>query len=523
MNIRLKLTLSFVLVAVFTGASGIYYLTVLEQLQKPLLEEIPNSIEEVTSAADLDKVAQFIRYYDEVLTQSARNFAFTKDKQWELRYNDVVPELDAMIKTAIDSGDSQDALFFKQVDAANIRLIELEELAIYHVNHGHQADAIAVLESDEYWIQKAIYKEGLVNYVTKRGFDYDEAILTQSQDIKSFTENTAILLSNQQLILQILVPLVIGLGIILGIFTSRNIIKSIYHLKNVAKEIGQGNYNTKIIRFTNDELGELSDSINTMKHQIKTRSEELKAAQKDKEEFTAMISHELKTPLTPIIIWSDALKEPGLLGKLNKEQINAVDKITTSANHLTVLIADMFDVYKLDLDKLKFSLENIEVDDLMKEIFDEYDILNKNKEIDFINSSLELVTIKSDKRRLVQILKNLINNSLDFIPKEKGRIEINAEDKGRMVLFSVKDNGTGITKEKQKDLFKKFYQLDKSITREHGGTGLGLAVCKGLVEGLGGKIWVESEIGKGSTFFFDLPKKLLEKDQLSSVIHLKSH
>ena len=95
-------------------------------------------------------------------------------------------------------------------------------------------------------------------------------------------------------------------------------------------------------------------------------------------------------------------------------------------------------------------------------------------------------------------------NSADFVP-ENGRIEINAQSKDGKVVFYVKDNGIGIPKEKQDDLFKKFYQIDTSFKRKHGGTGLGLVICKGIMEGLDGNIWLESDDGKGATFYFSLP------------------
>ncbi|MDE1769015.1 MAG: ATP-binding protein, partial [Thaumarchaeota archaeon] len=112
----------------------------------------------------------------------------------------------------------------------------------------------------------------------------------------------------------------------------------------------------------------------------------------------------------------------------------------------------------------------------------------------------------SDPDRLSQVFANLIKNSVDFVPKSDGVIEINAHGENNQVVFYVKDNGSGIPKEKQENLFKKFYQIDTSLKRSHGGTGLGLVICKGIAEALGGKIWFESEIGKGATFYFTIPK-----------------
>ncbi|MGI0021165.1 MAG: sensor histidine kinase, partial [Nitrososphaera sp.] len=108
--------------------------------------------------------------------------------------------------------------------------------------------------------------------------------------------------------------------------------------------------------------------------------------------------------------------------------------------------------------------------------------------------------------RIVQVLNALLYNSVDFVPKAGGRIGLTAEARGDSVVFGVRDNGPGIPKDKKQFLFKKFYQVDTSLKRKHGGTGLGLAISKGIVTGLGGQIWVDTEEGRGSSFYFSLPR-----------------
>jgi len=117
--------------------------------------------------------------------------------------------------------------------------------------------------------------------------------------------------------------------------------------------------------------------------------------------------------------------------------------------------------------------------------------------------------IKGDEEKINEIFSNMVLNAIDFVP-EKGKIGIHATESDDMVLFSVKDDGIGIPKNKIGNMFKKFYQADTAATRKHGGSGLGLAICKGFVEGMGGKIWLESEEGKGTTFFFTIPKQMIK-------------
>ena len=118
----------------------------------------------------------------------------------------------------------------------------------------------------------------------------------------------------------------------------------------------------------------------------------------------------------------------------------------------------------------------------------------------------EDIQIEHDSDRIGQVISNLIKNSIIAIKPNEGKIEINIESDSSDVTISVKDNGTGIPKEKQVGLFKKFYQVDATLTRERGGSGLGLAICKGIIENHLGKIWVDSEVNQGATFSFKIPK-----------------
>ena len=130
----------------------------------------------------------------------------------------------------------------------------------------------------------------------------------------------------------------------------------------------------------------------------------------------------------------------------------------------------------------------------------------ESKKIQFINLTTDKnLNVESDRGRIEQVLNNLILNAVDFVPNKNGRIIIGAENQGDSILFYVKDNGPGIPKEKMNSLFRKFYHGVDVVKREHGGSGLGLIISQGILEGLRGKIWVESKINIGSDFKFTLP------------------
>jgi PAS domain S-box-containing protein len=240
---------------------------------------------------------------------------------------------------------------------------------------------------------------------------------------------------------------------------------------------------------------------------IKTQYKNLKKVDIQKDEFASMVTHELKTPLTPIIGYSDALKMEKIMGTLSEKQLKSVNKISRNAKRLQSLINDIFDVQKLELGKMSFVNEQINVDEMIDDLADDSKFMMEDKKIQFVSNLNKGLSIESDKNRLTQVLKNLINNAIDFVPEETGVIRLNTEEDERSIVFSVEDNGKGIPKDLQKKLFQKFYQIDSSETRSHGGSGLGLTICKGIIENLGGKITVESEIGKGSKFIVRIPKK----------------
>ncbi|HWY33261.1 MAG TPA: PAS domain-containing sensor histidine kinase [Nitrosopumilaceae archaeon] len=241
---------------------------------------------------------------------------------------------------------------------------------------------------------------------------------------------------------------------------------------------------------------------------MRLQFEEIKKMEKLKDEFASMITHELKSPLTPIMGRCEMLKEPGLLGDLNSLQLDSVNNIKKNARRLERLVRDVLEAQKLEMGRMKFDREKINVAEFMTEIHKEYLPLMKEKQIDFVDSTEEKLILTSDKDRIRQVIDNLVLNAADFTNKKEAKIEIGARNEDNKVVFYVKDNGTGIPKEMQPDMFKKFFQADTSLTRKHPGTGLGLVVCKGIVEGLGGKIWFESQSGIGTSFFFTLPKEL---------------
>lgn len=255
------------------------------------------------------------------------------------------------------------------------------------------------------------------------------------------------------------------------------------------------------------EIHEARIRIHENEEKILNQYLKLRQIDELKDEFASMISHELTTPLFPIKFHTEMLKDPNIFGKLNKEQLNSINEIYENTIKLDKLISDILDVQKLEQIGLKFTKTNLRTDEFMDKIYYNSKAMMESKSIKFENTTKDKITINSDPGRLEQVLSNLIKNAVDFVPENNGKIEICAKmDGDDHVKFYVKDNGIGIPKEKQGNLFKKFYQIDTSVRRKHRGSGLGLSICKGIIEGLGGKIWIESTEGLGTIAYFTIPK-----------------
>ena len=229
---------------------------------------------------------------------------------------------------------------------------------------------------------------------------------------------------------------------------------------------------------------------------------------KAKDEFSSMISHELKTPLIPIMGYCEMLRDPKFFGKLTEPQLEAINEIYDNTTRLNTLISEVMKAQKLELNRLTFKKEIFEVGEFLEVVAKNHTQLMISKKITLVNnhSSNDRILIKTDKDRLHEVFTNLIQNAVDFVPEQNGKIEVGTIDNGKAILFYVKDNGIGIPHDKIDKLFTKFYQIDTSFSRKHGGSGLGLVICKGIVTSLGGYIKAESEVGKGTTFSFVIPK-----------------
>ncbi|HEY3555168.1 MAG TPA: GAF domain-containing sensor histidine kinase, partial [Casimicrobiaceae bacterium] len=239
-------------------------------------------------------------------------------------------------------------------------------------------------------------------------------------------------------------------------------------------------------------------------HEIEDKSRQLEIANKHKSEFLANMSHELRTPLNAIIGFSEVLLER-LFGDLNVKQDDYLKDIHSSGKHLLSLINDILDLSKIEAGRMELEPSRVDVDTaianaltLIRERAQAHGIALA-KDVD-----ASLGTIVADERKFKQILLNLLSNAVKFTP-DGGRIEVNARRVDGAAQIAVSDTGIGIAPEDRAAVFEEFRQVGRDYTKKQEGTGLGLALTRKFVELHGGRIWLESTPGRGSTFTFTIP------------------
>jgi methyl-accepting chemotaxis protein len=284
MKIRQKLILSNLIVICIAVAIGVTFIIETNGLLDTVKKEVPAAVKQLSDKSYLDSLAQFIRYYDEALTQSARNYSFTGDVQWKNRYNSVINDLDVKIKEANARGNNTEKKFFKTVKDSNLALVVLEERSFALVDSGDKKGAVDVLESKEYGYLKKVYADGLAAYLNERGVQYQQALVASTQAVQDIGTNIVDSISR--------LLIFFATGIVLGIFIallfvwyfSRMFTRPLHDLKSATDAIAKGNLDKKVIIGSHDEFADLARSFNTMTAKLRDamRNVEQKVAQRTK-------------------------------------------------------------------------------------------------------------------------------------------------------------------------------------------------------------------------------------------------
>jgi signal transduction histidine kinase len=238
-------------------------------------------------------------------------------------------------------------------------------------------------------------------------------------------------------------------------------------------------------------------------HEIEDKSRQLEEASQHKSQFLANMSHELRTPLNAILGYTELMAD-GAYGEPSEKMLGILKRLEANGRHLLGLINDVLDLSKIEAGQLELELSDYSVQDIAQTVRSTLEPLAADKKLAFkVEMAAGLPSGHGDGRRLTQVLINLVGNAIKFT--DAGEVAIKAEANNGLFYVSVRDTGPGISGGDQAKLFQEFQQADNAITKKKGGTGLGLAISKRIIEMHGGKIWVESQLGQGSTFAFTLP------------------
>ncbi|MFH1305424.1 MAG: sensor histidine kinase, partial [Candidatus Omnitrophota bacterium] len=325
-----------------------------------------------------------------------------------------------------------------------------------------------------------------------------------------------------QLVILIVLFSVPAVAWLTGIIISRRITAPLHELHEGAELIGKGNLDHKVGTNRNDEIGQLSRAFDKMAANLQTtmisvtrlndeithRTEvekKLKTALQIKADFTARVSHELRTPLTAIKE-GVALVLDGTAGKISDEQKNFLGIAKRNVDRLARIINNVLDFQKLDDGRMLFDMRENDMNESILAAREQIMPLAETKGL-HIQSLLDkdLPKIQFDRDMIMQVLTNLLSNAVKYT--EKGTITVSSDREGNLIRVSVNDTGCGVKKDDLPRLFLRFEQLESLKDRKTGGTGLGLAIARQIITSHKGRIWAESEPGKGSTFHFTLPIK----------------
>jgi signal transduction histidine kinase len=244
-------------------------------------------------------------------------------------------------------------------------------------------------------------------------------------------------------------------------------------------------------------------------HEIEDKSRQLAEASQHKSQFLANMSHELRTPLNAILGYTELILDD-IYGETPAKMRSVLDRVQRNGKHLLGLINDVLDLSKIEAGQLSLSLSDYSLKNVIQTVFSAIEPLASEKQIALkIDVARELPQGRGDERRLAQVLLNLVGNAIKFT--DTGEVSIKGSSVNGSFNVAVRDTGPGISTADQAKLFQEFQQADNSITKKKGGTGLGLAISRRIIEMHGGRIWVESSPGNGSTFAFTLPVTVKEQ------------
>ena len=301
-----------------------------------------------------------------------------------------------------------------------------------------------------------------------------------------------------------LLAFALGMSVFVALSVSRTVSDSIHELLDAVRSFNAGNMESKVPVATADEVGELAAAFNDMSQRLEESFSKERELERNRREMMQAVSHDLRTPLASIQAMVESIND-GVVS--DEETVKRYMRSTqTEVENLNQLINDLFELAQLDAGLLELRIETSLVQDLISDTLESISTQVRAQKLTLSGKvDEELSPVDIDPQRVQRVLYNLVQNALRHTPPD-GTILIQARDVGEEVQVELKDTGEGIPECELSHIFQRSYRVDPSRTRGSGGAGLGLSIVLGIVEPHRGRIWVESGLGKGSSFTFTLPK-----------------
>ena len=300
--------------------------------------------------------------------------------------------------------------------------------------------------------------------------------------------------------------LLIMIAVLLALWIYRAILRPIGELKRATKEIKEGNLDYELKIKEKDEIGQLCMDFEEMRQRLRDNAEEKLQNDKENKELIRNISHDLKTPLTAIKGYAEGIMD-GVAASPEKLD-KYIRTIYNKANDMDKLIDELTFYSKIDTNKIPYDFAKININEYFRDCVEELSVELESSGIDlgFFDYTEAPVTVIADAEQLKRVINNIISNSVKYLDKKKGIINIRLRDDGDFVQIEIEDNGKGISARDLPNIFERFYRTDSSRNSSKGGSGIGLSIVKKIVEDHGGRIWATSKESIGTVMHIVLRK-----------------
>ena len=359
--------------------------------------------------------------------------------------------------------------------------------------------------SDGY--EENVYIYGDSKYFVKQVmFNYDDGDIGE---VFIVTDYEMFVRQIKRMIIEMFLSMILVImitGVVFSLWIKRSILKPIYSLENAARKIAEGELDFEVKKECNDEIGELVDEFENMRIRLRNSADERLNDDKESRELISNISHDLKTPITAIKGYVEGIMDG--VADTPEKMDKYIKTIYNKANDMDKLIGELTMFSKIDTNRIPYNFAKVNVEEYFSDFREEasVELESRNISLNYFNYTDKDTIIIADPEQLKRVINNIVSNSVKYIDKKKGALNIRINDENDFIHVEIEDNGKGIEQKDLPKIFDRFYRTDHSRNSKQGGSGIGLAISRKIIEMHGGRIWATSKLGTGTTIHFIIRK-----------------